>query len=107
MPNPSVSQMETWQQFLLSWSFLSVLQGAVPPPVCKFLLLTFTNESNPNKEPQSGTVLWFHNDILLESKLLLQWSVLPLLVSQSFTEAASEMLKDTIFSLCVFCNVEM
>lgn len=84
MPKPSVSQMETWQ-FLLSWSFLSVLQHAVSPPVRKFLLLvTLTNvtrkkkkgqinKSNPVQEPCSGPVLlWFHSDILIESKPLLQ-----------------------------------
>lgn len=50
MPKPSVSQMETWQ-FLLSWSFLSVLQHAVSPPVCKFLLLvTLTNVTRKKKK---------------------------------------------------------
>lgn len=108
MPKPNVSQMERWQ-FLLSWSFLSVLQHAVPLSIHEFLLLvTFTNVSNPMKEPHSGTVLlWFHSDILIESMLLLLQSVLPLLVLHTVTEAASERLEDIILPLCVFCNAEM
>lgn len=107
MPKPRVSLMETWQ-FLLSWSFLSVLQRTVPPVHEFLLLVTFTNVSNPIKESHSGTVLlWFHSDILIESMLLLQQSVLPLLVLHSVTEAASERLEDIIFPLCIFCNAEM